>query len=321
MLDPSTLFSKIDVHGEDPLAEWTTLVGRAARYFTVNKTTDDNVKINTVLLVAGEEVDAIYEQLKGTNDSYQDVVDKISKHFNPTTSAQLNRYRFREVTQREGESFDEFVGRVREAAKLCNFSNREDEEIADQIVQRCRSTKLKSTFLSKKEAYPLKELLEQGRLEESVSKQIQQMNESIKVTATESKRIVDIESNVNEVRSTHKRSKFQNERQDSERKLQRDATSSSSRCYNCGGEYPHSAERKCPAKGAKCEHCKRRGHFARYCRKHVTSDLKSRLNKVDSRNCDDDDDSDEQRPNVWRIRAKNAINSVKALVLSIFALE
>ena len=52
----------------------------------------------------------------------------------------------------------------------------------------------------------------------------------------------------------------------------------------------------------------------------ISKDLKSHLNKVDSRNCDDDDDddSDDQRQNVWRIRAKNAINSVKALVLSIF---
>lgn len=136
MLDPSALFSKIDIHGEDPLAEWTKLVNRAARYFIVNKINDDAVKINTVLLVAGEDVDAIYEQLKDSSDTYQNIVDKIAKHFNPIMSAQLNRYRFREVAQREGEPFDEFVGRVREAAKICNFTTREDDEIADQIIHR-----------------------------------------------------------------------------------------------------------------------------------------------------------------------------------------
>lgn len=78
-------------------------------------------------------------------------------------------------------------------------------------------------FLTKKETYTLKDLLEQGRLEESVSKQIRQMSESLTVTATESKRTVDIDSNINEVRSTHKRTKFQNERQDYERKPQRAA--------------------------------------------------------------------------------------------------
>jgi hypothetical protein len=140
---------------------------------------------------------------------------------------------------------------------------------------------------------------------------------SFTITAVDSKRTVDFESNINEVRSSHKRTKFKNKWQDHEHKPQRDAMTSSNQCYNCGGEYPHAADLKCPAKGARCEYCKRRGHFTKYCRKHATTDLKSRLNKVDSWNYDDDE-NDKYRPNVWRIRVKKAINSVKALVLSIF---
>ena len=37
-------------------------------------------------------------------------------------------------------------------------------------------------------------------------------------------------------------------------------------CYNCGGSYPHSKGKVCPAKGKKCHNCEKYDNFSKVCR-------------------------------------------------------
>ena len=43
-------------------------------------------------------------------------------------------------------------------------------------------------------------------------------------------------------------------------------------CYNCGGLYPHSGGKVCPAKGKKCHNCEKYDHFSTVCRGQRKSD-------------------------------------------------
>ena len=38
------------------------------------------------------------------------------------------------------------------------------------------------------------------------------------------------------------------------------------KCYNCGGPFPHSKDRPCPARGKACNKCSPLNHFASQCR-------------------------------------------------------
>lgn len=49
----------------------------------------------------------------------------------------------RRAIRRRAEPFDDYTERVRETAKLCQIGESEDTEIADQIIQLCRSEKTK----------------------------------------------------------------------------------------------------------------------------------------------------------------------------------
>lgn len=138
---------------------WTRWLNHLNLFFTYTKVVDDADKINQLRLFAGGELDEIYNQNQTDDETYAQVCTRISNRFNPTVTAQLNRYHFRNVEQFDEETFDDFVARVREAAKLCQFANREDTEIGDQIIQRCQSEKLKSHFLKLTTKYTLKDII------------------------------------------------------------------------------------------------------------------------------------------------------------------
>ena len=75
----------------------------------------------------------------------------ITSHINPVTSIQTNKCLFRGLYQFEGEPFDDFVQRVKEAARNCGFGTNEDNEAAEQIVQRCHKSLInfKTAYLAK----------------------------------------------------------------------------------------------------------------------------------------------------------------------------
>ena len=57
------------------------------------------------------------------------------------------------------------------------------------------------------------------------------------------------------------------------------------KCFNCGGPYPHSKGKPCPAKGKTCNKCSKPNHFASQCR----GEQKVLAAAVDSDSSDDYD--------------------------------
>jgi hypothetical protein len=56
------------------------------------------------------------ESLEEDEDTLDDIRRKLSAHFNPVIIVRLKILKFRSVKQEQGESFEEFVSRLREAA-------------------------------------------------------------------------------------------------------------------------------------------------------------------------------------------------------------
>ena len=134
------------------------------------KETDDARMVNDLFLLGGYDLEEIYNQYKAGGDAYKDVKEKLTAHFNPKTNVQVNRFNFRELQQFEEESFDEFVGRLREAADQCEFANK-DDEVVSQVIKKCQSVTLKRKLLAR-ESTTLKQAIELGRLEESINANI-----------------------------------------------------------------------------------------------------------------------------------------------------
>ena len=82
---------------------------------------------------------------RDNNDTYQQIMAKIDQAYKPKESQYKRIAAFRKLKQLDGESIDNFVGRRRNAATGCNFTN-ENNEIVAQIENNARSKALRDAL-------------------------------------------------------------------------------------------------------------------------------------------------------------------------------
>ena len=72
-----------------------------------------------LLYYAGNDVSDIFNTVAGETDpdTYKLAKDKLTAYFEPKVNLTFETYNFRQLYQKEGESLDKFVTRLRETAK------------------------------------------------------------------------------------------------------------------------------------------------------------------------------------------------------------
>ena len=91
----------------------------------------------------------IYDSLPVTAEegtTYADTMTKLNSHFDVKENVPYERSIFRETSQ-TGESIDVYVTRLRKLAQYCEYGNNLDDEIRDQIITKCNSSKLRKRLL------------------------------------------------------------------------------------------------------------------------------------------------------------------------------
>ena len=106
---------------------------------------------------AGEEVDDIIDMLvfpapAGDANEYTAFCDALNTHFLSQMNTEYAIYKFRTRTQKQGETLDMYVTELKKLAKFCNFQNL-DCELKSQIIQNCRSAKLRTQSLENREVH------------------------------------------------------------------------------------------------------------------------------------------------------------------------
>ena len=67
---------------------------------------------------------------------FDKTVKMLDTHFAYRPNTTFERHVFRQMQQREGETCAQFSQQLHQQAKLCAFSD-ENDQIRDQIVERC----------------------------------------------------------------------------------------------------------------------------------------------------------------------------------------
>ena len=191
---------------------------------------------------------------------------KFKDHVQPTLNPIFARYKFNNEVQGT-DTIDAFVTRLRLAARDCQFSEHEkDNLVRDRIVFGTNSARVREKLINIGKDLKLEKAIQTAQAYEYSQEQLKSMGKDVDVCRS--------------------KSKGHNQRQRTTRghtnpsatktRPRADHRTDNKHCGNCGKS--HKAG-QCPAKGKQCYHCDKFNHFSSCCRaRNVT--VKNNVNCV-----------------------------------------
>jgi len=255
-LPPYAEFSLID---ESTIAtRWSDWLDGFQAMLRAMKITDDADRRAMLLYYVGNDVRKLFKKLDGTGDdnNYRNAHEALTKYFAPTMNRVYLMNSLQNVKQQPRETVDSFYMRVREKLVHLDLEKLSKAEIVElvtlaQLVNNCENKALRTKAL--KDGLRLKEFLDNARAYERAELQSKEIDSHHT-------------AEVKQVRDNH-RSRPRNrsgQRSSSSSKF-KSKQKSNTKCYRCGGTYPHH-DTPCPAKFKKCNKCHKEGHFESVCR-------------------------------------------------------
>ena len=125
-----TAFRYEDANRSTAGTRWPEWCSELEMFLVASGVKDGALKKAVLLFVEGSEVRRIYSTLDPKDaDDYDEVIKKLKAHFTPLKNIDYETFVFSQMSQRDGESLDEFFVRPRVAAT--------DAEIKLQIIRGC----------------------------------------------------------------------------------------------------------------------------------------------------------------------------------------
>ena len=104
---------------------------RLQEYFTANEIESADKKKAILLSVVGAEIYQLIRSLvapdKPTEKNFNQLVELVQQHYQPTPSVIVQRFKFNSRSQRSGESIATFVAELRRLSEHCNFGRTLDD--------------------------------------------------------------------------------------------------------------------------------------------------------------------------------------------------
>ena len=217
---------------------------------------DDNKQRRRALLLhfAGPDVQDIFSTLPdtGTVKDYEKAVTALNNYFVPKVNTAYARHTFRQLTQKPGETIQQFVTRLRSASKDCGYGTDTDNHIRDEILTKCTSSYLRRKLLEEGETLTLTRTLEIANQCEKIEAQMIGLGEK---------------ESVNRVTDKGRRDQSFTKK---EKREKTPGKSTGGQCYRCGNTGHFGRDPKCPARGKTCRKCGGKDHFQRACKSRDT---------------------------------------------------
>ncbi|CAB4026015.1 PREDICTED: uncharacterized protein LOC109593185 [Paramuricea clavata] len=220
---------------------WTQYTERLEQYFLANKVTDAKKQRAIFLSVCGSKTYALIRDLlqpkKPGDTEIKEIFKELEKHFIPTPSVIVERFKFHSRIRRVDEGIAKYVAELRRMTEHCKFGTSLDDMIRDRLVCGINNEKIQRRLLAEPEL-TYKKAVELSLAMQSASKHVEDLGA----------KGVSIEdpNNINRV----------NNREDNQQ-------SSRSECYRCGGKH---AANSCKFRELKCFNCDKISHIAKVCR-------------------------------------------------------
>ncbi|XP_062500927.1 uncharacterized protein LOC134178140 [Corticium candelabrum] len=206
-------------------------------------------------------------------ESYVQLRDVCATLFGPRLNSMVERFKFRQRKQHQGESVKQYVFALRQLAATCKFGPLHDEMIRDQLIEKTVCGKVRDRLLEEDEDLTLdKAIVLASRMEEAArdSATIATVSGSVMdavpggLTNTALGQLAQESRGIRQVQTRPGKSGW--------------SSRGDGKCGNCGFSVHKGST--CPASTQTCRKCGRIGHYARCCR----SKKQSQIQEVDCGN-------------------------------------
>ena len=237
--------------------EWTTWKRRFQqfRYASGLSTEDELRQVSTLLYCLGEEADDVLTSTNisaGDRTNYDAVMRKFDDHFQVRRNIIFERAKFNRRNQLEGESAELYITALYALVETCNYGDLREEMLRDRIVVGIRDARL-SERLQLDADLTLEKAKKTVRQKEAVSEQ------QVKLQGAGTKKDPIL---LHEMRRKQSRGGAYSGRK--ETKKEGSHKHQPQQCIRCSAD-PHQKGDKCPALGATCHKCGRKGHYSSRC--------------------------------------------------------
>ena len=160
---------------------------KSFQFFVEAKGIEEAKQKKALLLhCAGVDVQEIFEALDNseagvsskaskTDDEYEIALKILDEYFSPKANVPYERHVFRQMKQEDGETVDQFVVKLKNQAKNCSFGDSFAEQIRDQVIDKCRSSRLRKRLLEKSGELNLGDVQQIARAMEAIDIQAKKM--------------------------------------------------------------------------------------------------------------------------------------------------
>lgn len=221
----------------DAFEEWYDFL---SSYFIINGVSDEK-KYHYILLSAGHKGHELWKTWMLSDEEKKNptvVFEKFKEHMIGTVNKWVMRLELSMILQKEGESVEDFVCRLKTKANLCKFpdGNTRDEQVTFQLIKGIRWPEERKNLIKKGNELKLDEAVRSAQ--------------SFQATMQNTNSFVQGQSSIGAVKvwSFHP-------------------------CKFCGSNHP---PKKCPAYKKKCSSCGRENHFAKMCRSQNSKNVRKR---------------------------------------------
>ena len=128
---------------------------RSFEFFLEAKGITKDLQRKALLLhCAGQDVQDIFDTLADPkpvsehDTAYAKAMRSLVPHFLPQVNVPFERHQFRQAKQEDSETADQFVTRLFQLAETCDFGTTKEEQIRDQLIDKCRSHDLRKKLLA-----------------------------------------------------------------------------------------------------------------------------------------------------------------------------
>ncbi|XP_064624576.1 uncharacterized protein K02A2.6-like [Lineus longissimus] len=185
------------------------------------------------------------------DDDYVKALKLLESHFAPVENTIAARVRFRKRSQHTNETIDQFVTNLRELAIPCNYGDRLDEMVRDQIVEKTNNPKCQERLLLEKDPSLEKALTNARRVEQAQ-----------KESKTMGKEAAKSEDTVHAMKAHHKKPSH---RQSFSKPTRPTPFTDNRSCYRCGSRSHLANSKDCRATQVTCHACGKKGHLQKLC--------------------------------------------------------